>query len=88
MAGKYGGREGVEGAAVQGPCDTAKAILLQAQSPAMKGTSCDTTPEVAATGIGRFPFLVSTLPVGGRRATSSLKETDRAAYVTLDTSGA
>jgi hypothetical protein len=34
----------------------------------------------------RFP--VSTLPVGGRRATSPLKETDQAAYVTLDTSGA
>jgi hypothetical protein len=69
MAGKYGGREGVEGAAVQGPCDTAKATLLQAQSPAMEGTSCDTTPEVAATGIGRFPF--SRLNPSGRWAASN-----------------
>ena len=33
-------------------------------------------------------FVVSTLPAGGRRAASPFKETDRDAYVTLDTSGA
>ena len=33
-------------------------------------------------------FLVPILPAGGRRAMSSFKGTDRAAYVTLDTSGA
>jgi hypothetical protein len=33
-------------------------------------------------------FVVSTLPVGGRQATSLFKGTDRAAYVTLDTSNA
>ena len=56
-------------------------------SPQM-GTSPDTTPEVGATGIGRFRFFVSTLPAGGRQATSLFKGTDRAAYITLDTSGA
>jgi len=33
-------------------------------------------------------FVVSTLPAGGRRTASSLKGTDRAAYLTLDTSSA
>jgi hypothetical protein len=54
----------------------------------MMGTSPDTTPEVGAIGIGRFRFFVSTLPAGGRQATSLFKGTDRAAYITLDTSGA
>jgi hypothetical protein len=74
--------------AAQGPRDRAKARLLEAQSPAMMGTSPDTTPEVGAIGIGRFRFFVSTLPAGGRQATSLFKGTDRAAYITLDTSGA
>jgi hypothetical protein len=33
-------------------------------------------------------FVISILPAGGRRAASTLKGTDRDAYVTLDTSGA
>jgi hypothetical protein len=71
-----GRSEGVEGVAVQGPRDMAKAILLEAQTPAMKGTSPDTTPAVGATGIGRLRFFVSTLPAGGRQATSLFKGTD------------
>ncbi len=71
-----GRSEGVEGVAVQGPRDTAKATLLEAQTPAVKGTSPDTTPDVGATGIGRFRFSVSTLPAGGRQATSLFKGTD------------
>src|SRR3954466_10148800 len=70
--------EGVEGVVVQGPRDRAKAILLEAQFPVVQAfTLCDTTPEVAATGIGRPGFVVSTLPAGGRQAASLLKGTDR-----------
>jgi hypothetical protein len=71
-----GRREGVESVAVQGPRDMAKATLLEAQTSAMKGTSPDTTPDVGATGIGRLDFFVSTLPAGGRQATSLFKGTD------------
>jgi hypothetical protein len=74
--GSTGRREGVESVAMQGPRDTAKATLLEAQTPAMKGTSPDTTPDVGATGIGRFRFSVSTLPAGGRQATRLFKGTD------------
>src|SRR6266542_2461341 len=42
----------------------------------MEGTSPDTTPDVGATGIGRLDFFVSTLPAGGRQATSLFKGTD------------
>jgi len=42
----------------------------------MEGTSPDTMPDVGATGIGRFRFFVSTLPAGGRQATSLFKGTD------------
>jgi hypothetical protein len=73
-----GRSEGVEGVAVQGPRDKVKAILLEAKFPSgATVTPCDTTPEVAATGIGRSGFVVSTLPAGGRRAASLLKGTDR-----------
>jgi hypothetical protein len=68
--------EGVEGVAVQGPRDMAKAIPLEAQTPAMKGTSPDTTPDVGAAGIGRLRFFVSTLPAGGRQATILFKGTE------------
>jgi hypothetical protein len=54
----------------------AKATLLEAQTSAMKGTSPDTTPDIGATGIGRLDFFVSTLPAGGRQATSLFKGTD------------
>ena len=74
--GSTGRSEGVEGVAVQGPRDTAKATLLEAQTSVMQGTSSDTTPDVGATGIGRLDFFVSTLPAGGRQATSLFKGTD------------
>ena len=80
---------GVEGAAVQGPRDMAKATLLDAQSPAVEDAHPATRrlrSQPPVSDESEFPR--PNLPAGGRRAASPLKGTDRAAYVTLDTSGA
>jgi hypothetical protein len=87
--GSAGRSEGIEGVAVQGPRDTVKAILLEAyvSSDGIR-TSCDTMPEVAATGIGRSGFC--RLNPSGRWAAGSepAQGDGRDAYVTLDTSNA
>ncbi len=82
-------REGVEDAAAQGPRDMAKAQLFVAQSPEMEihilrhdAWSRSHRHQMV------LSFAIPTLPAGGRWAMSSLKGTDWAAYVTLDTSSA
>ncbi len=56
---------------MQGPRDTAKARLLEAQSPAVQTfTPPDTASVVGAVGIGAIPTFVALNP-SGRRATGS-----------------
>jgi len=87
MVGKRGTLEGVDGVAVQGPCDMAKTGLFEAQSPVMDLCILrHTTPGAEPPASDDSPLRRLNLPAGGRRATNPLKGTDRAAYVTLDTS--
>jgi hypothetical protein len=75
---------------VRGPRDTAKAELLETQSPAVQTSHLPTRRLLSGPPVLRRFRLSSslTLSAGGRRAVSSFKGTDRDAYVTLDTSGA
>src|SRR6266568_4548400 len=71
-------REDAEGVAVQGPCDMAKARLLE--SYVSSGANVH-TPRYGVWNRGHrhrmIPtFVISTLPAGGRRATSLFKGTD------------
>ena len=66
--------EDAEGAAVQGPRDTAKARLLESQSPVVEErTPPGMASEAGATGIGRFRLSSSqpSRPVGDRQRACS-----------------
>ena len=59
--------EGVDGAAVQGPCDMAKTRLFEAQFPAMEMCILRyTTPGAEPPASGESPLLRPNLPAGGR----------------------
>ncbi len=80
-------RGGVEGVAVQGPRDMAKATLLEAQSPAMKAhIPRPQRLQCGAVGIWRRAGSRQNLPTDGAVRNDLTQGDGRDTYVTLETS--
>src|SRR5919198_71592 len=71
-----GHREGVEGAAVQGPRDTAKATLLEAQSPAVEDAHPATRRLRSQPSASDDPEFCRLNPSGRRAADSEFAQGD------------